>query len=106
MMESYRTKPMLLINNSDVIIIKDYLLQKEKDLIKGTEQTINLPKSNVIQFYLEDDSKITIRPSGTEPKVKFYFEVKNELKTASQFEKINTLLDKKIDNIISSMGLR
>jgi len=105
MMESYRIKPMPSINNSDVIIIKDYLLQKEKDLRKGTEQPINLPKSNVIQFYLEDDSKITIRPSGTEPKIKFYFEVKHELKTASQFEKIDTLLNQKIDNIISSMGL-
>ncbi len=105
MMEGYRYNPLLLINNSPVIRIKDFLLQKEKNLKEESEKPIELPKSNVIQFYLEDGSKITVRPSGTEPKIKFYFSVKGELKRKEDFENKNALLDHQIIKIIESLGL-
>ena len=105
MMEGYRYNPLLLINNSPVIRIKDFLLQKEKNLKEESEKPIELPKSNVIQFYLEDGSKITVRPSGTEPKIKFYFSVKDELKRKEDFENKNALLDHQIIKIIESLGL-
>jgi phosphoglucomutase len=105
MMKGYRYNPLLLINNSPVIRIKDFLLQKEKNLKEGSEKPIELPKSNVIQFYLGDGSKITVRPSGTEPKIKFYFSVKGELKKKEDFENKNALLDHQIIKIIESLGL-
>lgn len=106
MMNTYRSNPMQKINNSKVIKIKDYLLQKEKDLTNNIEKPIYLPKSNVLQFYLEDDSKISVRPSGTEPKIKYYIEVKDILKNKSEFENTNELLENKIDNIVCSLGIR
>ena len=106
MMQEYRTKPLPPINGSEVILVKDYELQQQKDLTNGIVTKIDLPKSNVLQFYLKDGSLITIRPSGTEPKIKFYFGVKTELKSADQFDITNNLLDEKIENIIVSMGLR
>lgn len=105
MMEGYRYNPLLVINNSPVILIKDFLLQKEKNLKERSENPIELPTSNVIQFYLENGSKITVRPSGTEPKIKFYFSVKDELKRKEDFENKNALLDHEIIKIIESLGL-
>nr|WP_281201046.1 phospho-sugar mutase [Orenia metallireducens] len=64
------------INGQKVVVIKDYLVSKEYDVVNGEEKTIDLPESNVLQFLLEDDSLVTVRPSGTEPKVKFYFSVR------------------------------
>jgi len=106
MMVNYRNNPILSINGVDVILIKDYLLQKEKDVQKNTEKPILLPKSDVLQFFLRDGSKITVRPSGTEPKIKFYFGVKAELPDVSMFEEVNKVLDEKIQDIISSMQLK
>ena len=80
MMETYRTAPPKTINNSMVVMIKDYLKQTEFDFEKHTEQKINLPKSDVLQFFLKDGSKISVRPSGTEPKIKFYFSVREDFK--------------------------
>ena len=105
MMKNYRNNPMESINNSKVVRILDYDILKEKDLIAGTEKDIHLPKSNVLQFYLEDGSKISVRPSGTEPKIKYYFEVNQELKDKKQFVEVENLLNQKIDDIIASMGL-
>ncbi|NVO02733.1 MAG: phospho-sugar mutase [Bacteroidetes bacterium] len=106
MMQEYRTKPLPPINGSEVILVKDYELQQQKDLTNGMITKIDLPKSNVLQFYLKDGSLITVRPSGTEPKIKFYFGVKTELKSADQFDITNNLLDEKIEKIIVSMKLR
>jgi phosphoglucomutase len=65
-----------------------------------------LPKSNVLQFITEDGSKISARPSGTEPKIKFYFSVNMPLKSVNDFDKTKNLLEEKIDHIISSMNLK
>lgn len=106
MMDDYRSDPPKKINDIDVVCIKDYLLKKEKDFINKTEKPIALPKSDVLQFFLKDGSKITVRPSGTEPKIKFYFGVRAELPAASQFDAVNKILDEKIKKIIASMNLK
>ncbi len=105
MMDDYRSKPPKSINGSAMVMIKDYLSGKAIDLKNNTESAIDLPKSNVLQFFLEDGSKISVRPSGTEPKIKFYFSVKEEFNDPSQFNEMNDFLEKRIDGIISSMGL-
>jgi phosphoglucomutase len=105
MMVNYRSKPPRQINQSDVILIKDYLTLKEKDLITGKETPIDLPVSNVLQFILGDGSKISVRPSGTEPKIKYYFGVKEKMGINDTFEEIDTKLAEKIKCIIASMKL-
>ena len=106
MMENFRNNPPQSINNSNVMLIHDFQKQKTFDQISQLRYEINLPKSNVLQFILKDSSKISIRPSGTEPKIKFYFGVKEELKNAKDFDKINKILDTKIDNIIRSLNIQ
>ena len=76
-----------------------------KDLVTGTTKKIDLPKSNVLQFLLEEGTLITVRPSGTEPKIKFYFGLKAELKSRAQFKEVSDKLKSKIERIKSSMGL-
>lgn len=80
MMDDYRNDPPMVINGSNVVMIKDYLTQRATNFEDRTETIIDLPKSNVLQFFLEDGTKISIRPSGTEPKIKFYFGVKEGVK--------------------------
>jgi phosphoglucomutase len=106
MMVDYRNTPPTEINNSKVLIIKDYLLLQEKDVVRGTTTQINLPKSNVLQFMLEDGSSISVRPSGTEPKIKFYFGVREQLSSIDQYEQTEQRLNKKIEGIITSMKLK
>lgn len=105
MMESYRSNPPKTINGSDVVELLDYELRKGKNLKTGKEWDIELPKSNVLQFILEDGSKISARPSGTEPKIKFYFSVNTKLNNAADFDKVNKELDDKIKAIIADMKL-
>lgn len=105
MMIDYRNTPPTSIFGLGVIKIKDYLLQKETDTLNKTEIPINLPKSDVLQFFLDDGSRITIRPSGTEPKIKFYFGVKGTLTGASAFDETNLALDQKLKGIIAAMEL-
>jgi phosphoglucomutase len=104
-MDSYRSNAPEIINNSRVIKINDYMDLKSHDLIKGTSSSIDLKKSDVLQFFLEDGSKISIRPSGTEPKIKFYFSVNTKLESADKFEVTERLLDKRIEDIIKDMRL-
>ncbi|MCL2413168.1 MAG: phospho-sugar mutase [Bacteroidales bacterium] len=106
MMIDLRNNPPKEINGSKVILIKDYKEQIAKNLLTNTTEKIELPKSNVLQFFTEDGSKITARPSGTEPKIKFYFGVKGELKSKSDFDKTDKVLAQKIDGIIASMKLK
>ena len=94
MMETYRTAPPKTINNSMVVMIKDYLKQTEFDFEKHTEQKISLPKSDVLQFFLKDGSKISVRPSGTEPKIKFYFSVREDFKDVKKFDEMNAFSTK------------
>ena len=105
MMVNYRSNPPKEIAGSKVVMIKDYQLQKSQDLISGKEEAINLPKSNVLQFFTADGSKISVRPSGTEPKIKFYFGVKETLSNAADFDTANAALDKKIETIKQSLKL-
>jgi len=106
MMVNYRNHPLKFINNIKVTSMKDYLTLEEKNLETGTVTPIHLPSSNVLQFILEDGSVISIRPSGTEPKIKYYFGVRAPLKQRSDFDHINSFLDDKIEGIIHSMKLR
>ena len=105
MMEAYRKNPPKSINNSEVVQLLDYELQKGKNLKTREEWKIELPKSNVLQFILADGSSISARPSGTEPKIKFYFSVNTKLTKASDFEKVNEQLEEKIKAVIADMKL-
>jgi phosphoglucomutase len=105
MMTGFRNDPPKTLAGSDVVQLLDYELKKGKNLKTGEEWQIKLPKSNVLQFILADGSKISARPSGTEPKIKFYFSVNTKLKSADEFDKTNRALDKKIKAIISDMKL-
>jgi len=106
MMVNYRNQPLRSINGIKVTSIKDYLSCEEKNLETGAIKPILLPSSNVLQYILEDGSVISVRPSGTEPKIKFYFGVKESMKQKSEFNRINSLLDEKIEGIIRSMKLK
>ena len=105
MMAGFRNDPPKKLAGSDVVQLLDYELKKGKDLKTGQQWDIKLPKSNVLQFILADGSKISARPSGTEPKIKFYFSVNTKLKNADEFDKENAILDEKIKAIISDMKL-
>jgi phosphoglucomutase len=106
MMQGYRDNPPREIAGSKVVEFLDYQIQTNKNLATGDTTKIQLPKSNVLQFITEDGSKISARPSGTEPKIKFYFSVNMPLKSVDDFDKTRNLLDEKIDHIISSMNLK
>lgn len=105
MMDGYRNAPPTKIANQSVIEIRDYQLRKCINLQQGTEKKIELPISDVIQFFLADGSKITIRPSGTEPKIKYYIGVKAPLSGKESFDEVNIDLDHKVDQIIQSLGV-
>lgn len=106
MMEGYRTNPPAKINGSDVVTLLDYQLQIGKNLLTGDTWPIQLPKSNVLQFITADGSKISARPSGTEPKIKFYFSVNTTLDNKAAFDATQTLLENRINGIITSMNLK
>lgn len=93
MMFKFRTDPPKSILGSRVVEIKDYKQGVSKDNRLGIETIINLPKSDVLQFITEDGTKISIRPSGTEPKIKFYFGIKAKLNNINDFDKVNEELD-------------
>ena len=105
MMLDLRENPLTTINGQRVICIEDYQSSKGKDIMNAEEFEINIPKSNVLIYYLEDGSKICARPSGTEPKIKFYFSVNGALDTIENAVAIEKELDNKIAGIISSMKL-
>jgi phosphoglucomutase len=106
MMEGYRRNPPKSIAGSPVAQLLDYELQIGKNLQTGQSWPITLPKSNVLQFILADGCKISARPSGTEPKIKFYFSVKTTLANAKDFDKVNEELNKKIEAIKVDMKLK
>ena len=106
MMEGYRANPPKNINGVAVAQLLDYELRKGTNLQTGETWNIELPKSNVLQFILADGSKISARPSGTEPKIKFYFSMNTQLSSAAEFEKVYADLDKKVAGIITDMKLK
>ncbi len=105
MMEGYRNNPPSTINGRPVVMLMDYQLQVKKNLQTGEEWKLNLPKSNVLQFVLDDKTFISARPSGTEPKIKFYFSVNAPLEKAADFDKVNSELENKIQQVITDMKL-
>lgn len=106
MMEGYRSNPPSSINGSAVTTLLDYQLQVGKNLQTGETWQIQLPKSNVLQFITADGSKISARPSGTEPKIKFYFSVNTRLESREAFDVKQKELENRIEGIISSMNLK
>ncbi len=106
MMEKDRNDPPQRIDGIDVKELLDYELQEGKNLLTDEIWKINLPKSNVLQFVLTDGSKISARPSGTEPKIKYYFSVNTKLKNATDFEATEKQLDDKIARIEMELGLK
>ena len=106
MMSAYRSQTPVTINGSPVVQLLDYQLRKGRNLQTNEEWTLELPESNVLQFVLEDGSKISARPSGTEPKIKFYFSVHGPLANAAEYDKVNTELAQRIDGIIRDMRLK
>ncbi len=105
MMIDLRENPLKEINGQRVICIEDYQASKGKDFMNNEDFEIHIPKSNVLIYYLEDGSKICARPSGTEPKIKFYFSVNGVLDTIENAESVEKELDNKIAGIISAMKL-
>ncbi|RXR22496.1 phospho-sugar mutase [Flavobacterium stagni] len=105
MMVDLRENPVAEINGQRVVCIEDYQTSKGRDIMNGSEFDITIPKSNVLIYYLEDGSKICARPSGTEPKIKFYFSVNAPVLSLDEIDLVEAELDQKIKNIIAAMQL-
>ncbi len=105
MMIDARENPLKEVNGSKVTRIEDYQLSTVKDLFTQKESKIDIPKSNVLIYYTEDGSKIALRPSGTEPKIKFYISVNTSLDNMSAFQTTEQELERRIDNILKDMNL-
>ena len=105
-MQDARTTPPTQINGSTVIFIDDYQASISHDKIKDEFLEIKIPKANVLIFTTEDGSKIALRPSGTEPKIKYYISVNTEIKKASDYLNINQQLDVKIEGILKALELK
>jgi len=104
MMDRFRTHPPAILGGSKVTMIKDYKSSLAKDMVSGTAEKIDLPSSNVLQFYTEDGSIISARPSGTEPKIKFYCSVNEPLASKEIFESVQEKLDAKLAKILDDLG--
>ena len=105
MMEDYRKNPPKMIDGLPVVELLDYEKRVGRNLATDQSWEINLPKSNVLQFVLGDRTKISARPSGTEPKIKFYFSVNAKLENADEFDDVQLELKQKIQRIIKEMNL-
>ncbi|MES2806217.1 MAG: phospho-sugar mutase [Bacteroidota bacterium] len=105
MMVSLRENPVKEINGQRVIMLEDYKSAIAKNLLTGEEETMNIPKADVLIYYTEDGSKICARPSGTEPKIKFYISVNTTLDSVENFTETEADLNNKIKNISKTMQL-
>ena len=105
MMSDYRSDPPRSLGGSPIIAIKDYLSGEALDLTNGSKTPIDMERSNVLQFTTADSTVVSIRPSGTEPKIKFYFGVRAELNDTARFGEVQAELDGKIESIKQEMGL-
>jgi phosphomannomutase len=105
MMVDMRENPVAEINGQRVIMVEDYENSTARNLLSNETEALLVPKSDVLIYYLEDGSKICARPSGTEPKIKFYFSVNTAIESIDEMPAADTYLDTKIKNIISEMQL-
>ncbi|GAL67569.1 phospho-sugar mutase [Jejuia pallidilutea] len=105
MMVDARQNPLKVVNGSKVVKIEDYESATSKNLATGETTSIDIPKSNVIIYYTEDGSQIALRPSGTEPKIKFYVSVNSKLNSTENFKAIESQLDTKAETILKDMNL-
>lgn len=105
MMKDFRSKPLQNLDGSQVVLIHDYKVSETVDMISDLRYKINLPKSDVLQFVSSDNSMVSVRPSGTEPKIKFYFGVKTEISSAKDFAREDKNLDKKLDKLVEQISL-
>jgi phosphoglucomutase len=106
MMVEFRNNPPKMINNSPLVDIMDYLDPKCLEKANHKNGGISIPGADVLQFFTADGSKISIRPSGTEPKIKFYFGVKDALNSVGDYDKVNAALDQRIEKIIADLRLK
>lgn len=105
MMIDARENPLKVVNESKVVRLEDYQSSISKDMVTGKESQITIPKSNVLIYYTEDGSKIALRPSGTEPKIKFYISVNSKLDIVESYQEAESLLELRIDAILKDMNL-
>lgn len=105
MMKKFRAEHPQTIAGSNVVLIHDYLSAETIDLISDLRYVIPLPKSDVLQFVTHDDTMVSVRPSGTEPKIKFYIGVRQDLNSKEDFEKVSALADSKIEAVIKDLGI-
>ena len=101
MMTKLRNAAPQTINGIVTARALDYQSGKERDLQSGKEASLPFPTSDVLQYYLEDGTKVSVRPSGTEPKIKFYISVNTKLASRQDYDTVNTVLDKKLKAIES-----
>ena len=105
MMDNYRKNPPVALGGSRLVRISDYQSSMIYDQISGNETMTGLPTSNVLQFFLEDGTKISIRPSGTEPKIKYYFSVNEKLTNREDYNRTDRRLNEKIVRLQEEMEL-
>lgn len=106
MMKNFRSNPPKEMAGSKIILIKDFQNLIYKDMASNKEGKLDMPAtSDVLQYFTEDGSKVSVRPSGTEPKIKFYIEVSGELKSRADYDKVNALADEKINKVRASLGV-
>lgn len=106
MMTNFRENPVKELNGERVVFIEDYKNSKAKNMFSGEEEPLYLPKSDVLIYYLEDGSKICARPSGTEPKIKFYFSCNAPIEHTDEIEDTDAYLTEKINHFITDLGLK
>ncbi len=105
-MKEFRANPPKQLAGSDVVLVKDYADLNMKDMKTGEITKMDMPTtSNVLQYFTADGTKVSVRPSGTEPKIKFYVEVKAEMKSAADYEKANNEANAKIEQIKKDLGI-
>ena len=104
-MNKFRKKPPLQIAGINTLRVEDYSQRTILNLKSGKKESISLPKSDVLIFILEDKSRIGLRPSGTEPKIKFYISVRHKLYKKEDYFKIDMLLEDKIKKIINGLKI-
>lgn len=105
MMENFRANPPKSLAGSEVIKVLDYKSLKEINIRTGKSETIDQPVSNVLQFITAEGSKVTVRPSGTEPKIKFYVSIKSKLAKASDYDAASRMFEQKVNAISSELGV-